>query len=325
MLSQLVPEARVVVAHGQMPEDELEEVMVDFMQRKYQILVSTMIIESGLDIPNVNTIIVNRADQFGLAQLYQLRGRVGRSHQRAHAYLIVPPLETLNDEALKRLRAIQEFSELGSGSQLALRDLEIRGAGNLLGAEQSGFIDQLGFDLYNKILEEAVRELKDETVSDERPDFETQVDVDLDAFIPEAYIEAASERVDIYRRLMETTLLEQIEDIRSEVQDRFGTPPDEVDNLLNIMVIKLIGKCLGLSFVRIDERQALLEFAPNLLIAGGEPFKKWLGSIVQNATRPIEFIQNESLGIRIHLDSETANRVSIVTEFLQSIPNLRQV
>jgi transcription-repair coupling factor (superfamily II helicase) len=325
MLSQLVPEARVVVAHGQMPEDELEEVMVDFMQRKYQILVSTMIIESGLDIPNVNTIIVNRADQFGLAQLYQLRGRVGRSHQRAHAYLIVPPLESLNDEALKRLRAIQEFSELGSGSQLALRDLEIRGAGNLLGAEQSGFIDQLGFDLYNKILEEAVRELKDETVSDERPDFETQVDVDLDAFIPEAYIEAASERVDIYRRLMETTLLEQIEDIRSEVQDRFGTPPDEVDNLLNIMVIKLIGKCLGLSFVRIDERQALLEFAPNLLIAGGEPFKKWLGSIVQNATRPIEFIQNESLGIRIHLDSETANRVSIVTEFLQSIPNLRQV
>jgi len=322
MLSNLVPEARVVVAHGQMPEDELEEVMVDFMQRKYDILVSTMIIESGLDIPNVNTIIINRADQLGLAQLYQLRGRVGRSHQRAHAFLIIPPLELLNEEALKRLRAIQEFSELGSGSQVALRDLEIRGAGNLLGAEQSGFIDQLGFDLYNKILDEAVKELKNEKIPDEQfpSGFETQVEADIDAFIPEAYVESSSERVDIYHRLMETTSTEQIDDLRAEVQDRFGRPPDEVDNLLNIMALKLIGKRLGLSVIRIDEQQGLVEFAQDLITVNGEPFKKWLGSIVQNASRPFEFIQNESLGIRLKLGSETTNRLSIVKEFLQSIP-----
>ncbi|MFQ5753263.1 MAG: transcription-repair coupling factor, partial [bacterium] len=231
MLSALMPEANVAVAHGQMDEKALEQVMIEFMNKKHQILVSTMIIESGLDMPNVNTIIVNRADKLGLAQLYQLRGRVGRSHHRAYAYLLIPPIESLTEEALKRLRAIEEFSDIGSGSQLAMRDLEIRGAGNLLGAEQSGFIDALGFDLYNKILDEAVKELKMEQDPQKTslPEFETQVEIDSDAYLPDRYIQSGSERVDIYRRLTECKTLEQMDDLRLEIVDRFGRLPEPVE------------------------------------------------------------------------------------------------
>jgi transcription-repair coupling factor (superfamily II helicase) len=317
MLSDLVPEARVVVAHGQMDEDELEKVMVDFMERKFQILVSTMIIESGLDIPNVNTIIVNRADTFGLAQLYQLRGRVGRSHQRAHAFLIIPPIETLTDDALKRLRAIEEFSEIGSGNLLAMRDLEIRGAGNLLGAEQTGFIDDLGFDLYNKILDEAVKELKSDKPLEEPLD--TQVEVDVDAYITDSYMPSSADRVDLYRRLTECQTLEQVQDLRAEIEDRFGKILVETDNMLNFFSLRLLGKKLRLSSLRVEEDKMMAEFSPAHVDFKGEQFKLWLRSMVVNASKPFEFIQNETLAIRMKVEPNHQNKLASVVEFLTSL------
>ncbi len=321
MLSNLIPEAKVVVAHGQMHEKELEHVMIEFMEKKYEILVSTMIIESGLDMPNVNTIIINRADKLGLAQLYQLRGRVGRSHHRAYAYLLIPPIEILTDDALMRLRAIEEFSEIGSGSQLAMRDLEIRGAGNMLGAEQSGFIDTLGFDLYNKILDEAVNELKKEKIPEDEivSEIETQVEVDTDAYIPDNYIEDSAERVDIYRRLTESTLLDQLDDIRLELTDRFGRLPEPIENLLNFLALRILGKILCLSKIMITEREMVAEFTPNILNINGEPFKNWLGSMVVNAANPFEFVQNENLGLRLLFEPEINNKLFFIRKFLQSL------
>lgn len=321
MLSGLIPEASVVVAHGQMPEKELEEVMVDFMQKKYQILVSTMIIESGLDMPNVNTIIVNRADKFGLAQLYQLRGRVGRSHQRAYAYLLIPPVETMTEDAVKRLRAIEEFSEVGSGSQLAMRDLEIRGAGNLLGAEQSGFIDVLGFELYNKLLDEAVAELRKEKNPEEEtvPEVETQIEIETDARLPDMYISSATDRVDIYQRLIESTSIKQLEGLAAELEDRFGRLPDPVDNLLNYLALRITGKNLGLAKITVLRDEMVAEFSPSRLSLEGEPFKRWLGTMVEHANAPFEFIQNEGLGIRLDLKHDDDNKLLIIKEFLQSL------
>lgn len=327
MVSELIPGARLAVAHGQMSERELEKVMVDFMDKKYQILVSTMIIESGLDMPNVNTIIVNRADKLGLAQLYQLRGRVGRSYQRAYAYFIIPPLETLTEEAMKRLRAIEEFSDIGSGSQLALRDLEIRGAGNLLGAEQSGFIDTLGFDLYNKILDEAVRELKDEKLpeTEKKREIETQVDMDFDAFLPERYVASGPERVDIYRRLTDARQTEEIEEMAQELQDRFGRLPRPVSNLLNFLAIRILGRQIGLQTITISATEMTAVCSSELMKHTGEPFKKWLGSIVAQASHPFEFFQNEGLGIRLSLADEKDDGLSVVKGFLRSLASVRPI
>ncbi|MFQ6112609.1 MAG: transcription-repair coupling factor [bacterium] len=321
MISRLVPEANVAVAHGQMHERALEQVMIDFMNRKYEILVSTMIIESGLDMPNVNTIVINRADKFGLAQLYQLRGRVGRSHHRAYAYLLIPPIQTLTDEALKRLRAIEEFTALGSGSQLAMRDLEIRGAGNLLGAEQSGFIDALGFELYNKILDEAVQELKSEKMLDKgaAPQVETQIEIDVDAYLPEDYVEIASERVNIYRRLMEVENMEQLDEIRLELADRFGRLPESVENLLSFANLRIIGSQLGLKKICVDGEDMIAVFAPHLTKNDGEQFKKWIGSMVDNASRPFEFFQNNGFGIRMKIESINDNKLLVIKNFLQSL------
>ncbi|MFQ5601793.1 MAG: transcription-repair coupling factor [bacterium] len=320
MLSGLIPEADIVVAHGQMHEKELEQVMIEFMDRKYHILVSTMIIENGLDMPNVNTIIVNRADKLGLAQLYQLRGRVGRSHHRAFAYLLIPPIETLTDEAMKRLRAIEEFSEIGSGSQLAMRDLEIRGAGNLLGAEQSGFIDALGFDLYNKILDEAVKELKSESAGEsyESRELKTRVEIDSDAFIPDDYIESSADRVDVYRRLTESTGLEEIEKMASELNDRFGRPPVAVTNLLNFVKLRILGSKLGIQQIQIDQNQMVAKFSPKLSEQSGEPFKNWLGSMVVNACYPFEFVQSDGLAIRVVYAEFNKDPLLLSCEFLQS-------
>lgn len=321
MLSHLIPEAKIGVAHGQMNEKELEKVMIKFMDQKYQILVSTMIIESGLDMPNVNTIIINRADKLGMAQLYQLRGRVGRSHQRAYAYLLIPPIETLTDEALKRLRAIEEFSELGSGSQLAMRDLEIRGAGNLLGAEQSGFIDALGFELYNKILDEAVRELKMEKLPEEEmiPEVETQIDLDTDAYLPDNYIEQASERVDIYRRLIESKTSAELDEIHSELLDRFGRFPESVENLLILVALRTLGRQLGLKKIRVHGAEMIAEFAPHIVENDGELFRKRIGSMVANASAPFEFIQNKGFSIRLKFETQVNKKLIFIKDFLQSL------
>ena len=219
MLEEHIPKARFHVAHGQMKGHELEKAMMDFLEKKYDVLLCTKIIESGIDIPNVNTIIINRADRFGLAELYQLRGRVGRSNIQAYAYLLTPPLSILPRVTLRRLQAIQEFTELGSGFNLAMRDLEIRGAGNLLGGEQSGFILEMGFEMYQRVVEEAVAELKEEEFNElaekkvengKKIKGETVIETDVEALIPDIYIEHDAERLDIYRRLYRCESLEDI-------------------------------------------------------------------------------------------------------------------
>ena len=237
-IAALVPEASVAFAHGQMKERELERIMYDFINGDIDVLVSTTIIETGLDIPNVNTMIIHDADNMGLAQLYQLRGRVGRSNRTAYAFLMYRRDKMLKEVAEKRLHAIREFTELGSGIRIAMRDLEIRGAGNLLGAEQHGHMEAVGYDLYCKMLNESVQELKGE--ADPVGDFETVIDVDIDAYIPEKYIPAESQKLDVYKSIAAIGSQEEYDDMLEELVDRFGEPPRAVQNLLAIANLKAL-------------------------------------------------------------------------------------
>jgi transcription-repair coupling factor (superfamily II helicase) len=271
-LRQIVPRIRVGVVHGQLSPAAIEKVMKEFLERKIDVLCATKIVESGLDVPNANTIVINHAHNFGLAELYQLRGRVGRSNEQAYCYLVTNPIHTLSRDSLKRLEAMEEFSELGAGFQLAMRDLEIRGAGNLLGAEQSGFINEIGFDLYQKTLTEAVDELKEEEFKGLFADGEqTQkaqnafirrkaddsegisISLGTDALIPELYIEDDAERFNFYQRLASVTNEEELQEIYSELRDRFGNIPEEVENLLNVARTRLLAKKLGVRSVHFDE------------------------------------------------------------------------
>ena len=235
-LEELVPQARIGVAHGQMPEHKLEQVMSRFVNRELDVLLATSIIESGLDIPSANTIVVNRADHFGLSQLYQIRGRVGRSRDRAYAYLLVPARRPVTADARKRLELLQRFSELGAGFQIASHDLEIRGAGNLLGKDQSGHIEAIGFELYSELLAEAVRELKGEPP---REDFDPDVQLPVPALLPDGYMPDVHQRLFFYKRLAEAGTDEELDEVRSEIIDRCGDPPEEVDALCQVMAVKV--------------------------------------------------------------------------------------
>ncbi len=268
-VKRLVPKARVAIAHGQMPTKELEQVMLDFLQKELNVLICTTIIESGLDISNVNTIIINRADMFGLSDLYQLRGRVGRSDRKAYCYLFTPPPSTLTQDALQRLATIEEFTELGSGFNVALRDLDIRGAGNLLGAEQSGFVYDLGFDLYQKILEEAVAEIKSTEFQTLFKETETPKEVGIklcevtfffNALIPSFYVESASERFALYEKLSKATTHEDIEHFKNELEDRFGKLPDDVKNLIAVARLRIEATKLSLSRIEIAEKKCVFIF-----------------------------------------------------------------
>jgi transcription-repair coupling factor (superfamily II helicase) len=248
-LKQLVPEARIIIGHGQMAERELENVMLDFSAHQYDILVCTTIIESGLDIPNTNTIIVHEADRLGLAQLYQLRGRVGRSDVQAYAYCLFKPNKELSETAQNRLKAIREFTSLGSGYQIALRDMEIRGVGNILGAEQHGHMVSVGFDLYCKLLEESVAELKGEAVSMEA---DTQVDINVTAYLPETYIADAEQRLVEYKRLADVKSEPALATLLSEWKDRFGNVPQEAQQLASIVKLRLLASRAGVSAIKPD-------------------------------------------------------------------------
>ena len=243
LLTRIVPEARVVVGHGQMGEHELEQAMIDFVARRFDILLATTIVENGLDIPNVNTIIINRADRYGLSQLYQLRGRVGRSDRPAYAYLLIPPEMSLSAVAKKRLAAIREFSDLGSGFRVAALDLEIRGAGNLLGGEQSGHIEAIGFEMYMKLLEQAVRELKGEDVDDE---VRASVNLGIDIKIEDTYVPDMAQRLVVYRKVAAARSETELGDVLAEVRDRYGPLPDSVLNLAEYGRIRVMADKLGL-------------------------------------------------------------------------------
>ena len=236
ILKSLVPEATVAYAHGQMAERELEDTMYSFIEGEIDVLVATTIVESGLDIPNVNTIIIEDADRLGLSQLYQLRGRVGRRGRGAYAFLMYRRDKLLQEVAEKRLAAIREFTELGSGFRISMRDLELRGAGNLLGTGQHGHMAAVGYDMYCKMLEKAVRRLKGESLPKE--DYETTVDIRVDAFIPVGFIKNEFQKLDVYKRIAEIETEAEASDMREELTDRFGEVPKSVENLLAIVLMK---------------------------------------------------------------------------------------
>jgi len=236
-IQKLVPDVNVAYAHGQMREHELEKIMYDFINGEIDVLVSTTIIETGLDISNVNTMIIHDADRLGLSQLYQLRGRVGRSNRMAYAFLLYRRDKLLKEVAEKRLAAIREFTDLGSGFKIAMRDLEIRGAGNLLGAEQHGHMEAVGYDLYCKMLNEAVKQLKGEM---EEEDFTTTIDLNVDAFIPDSYIGNEFQKLDIYKRIAGIESQQEYDDMLEELIDRFGEPTKAVLNLLAIARLKAL-------------------------------------------------------------------------------------
>jgi transcription-repair coupling factor (superfamily II helicase) len=247
-LEELVPDARIRIAHGQMPERELEGVMADFHRQRFNVLVCTTIIETGIDIPTANTIIIDRADRFGLAQLHQLRGRVGRSHHRAYAYLIVPDRRSITADAQKRLEALASLEELGAGFTLATHDLEIRGAGELLGDEQSGQIQEIGFGLYTELLDRAVRALR----SGKIPDFdlnsehETEVELHLPALIPDDYLPDVHHRLTLYKRIASARSEDELRDLQVEMIDRFGLLPDPTKQLFAVASLKQMATPLGI-------------------------------------------------------------------------------
>ena len=302
-LRAILPSARIRHAHGQMHARELEEVMLEFQEKKIDVLVCTKIIESGLDIPNVNTIIVNRADRFGMSELYQLRGRVGRSNIQAYAYLVVPPVSVLPGTTIQRLRAVEEFTELGSGFNLAMRDLEIRGAGDLLGAEQSGFIETMGFETYTRILDEAVRELKQQEFRglfpSERPEAadsgETVVEVDYEALIPSSYIEDDSERLEMYRRMYVLTTHEQLLELGEELKDRFGPHPVELRHLLDAVRVRLMAGALGFKKVAVGKMSVDVEFPPDTqkTFYEGKDFQILMNEISSWKDTPLSLVQTE--------------------------------
>ena len=288
-LSKLVPEARIAIAHGQMREHALEDVMLDFSQQKFDVLLCTTIIESGLDIPMANTLIIYDADHFGLGQLYQMRGRVGRSNRLAYAYFTVRPGKGLSETAQKRLDAIREFTEFGSGFRIAMRDLELRGAGNLLGPQQSGHLANIGYDLYCKLLEEAVLEAQGEAPKPNR-DVETRMDVHVNAYLPAEYVTGDKQRLEVYKRIASITTAAQRDDVEEELVDRFGDEPLCVANLVAVAYLKAMCAKLGIDRVNQADGRIDMRFAANAQVDGQKLFKaltgfdKWL---TLNAAPPV--------------------------------------
>jgi transcription-repair coupling factor (superfamily II helicase) len=309
-LNDLLPEIRIGVAHGQMNERALERVMLSFLQGEYDLLLATSIIESGLDIPRVNTLIINRADRFGLADLYQLRGRVGRSNQKAYAYLLVPPLRILTPDAKKRLKAIRQFTELGSGFYLALRDLEIRGAGNLLGPQQHGFIQELGFDLYCRLLDEAVRELKGEKIV-KRP--EVKLSFDLDLFIPEGYVPSPQHRVEIYQKIADAKSMEDLKEIEGELSDRFGKLHPQVLDILTLAQAKLIAERKGIIRMTLKKGILEIEFDPEKDMG-----RKEIEKMRRKLDYPLEFSAKGGFRIKVE-QRKDGNQAGFVKKVLQKI------
>ncbi len=293
IIYRLVPDSRIGIAHGQMQGDKLEKVMVHFIEGEYDVLVSTNIIESGLDIPNANTIIINQAHMFGLSDLHQMRGRVGRSNKKAYCYMLTPPAKVLSADSRKRLAALEEFSELGDGFKVAMRDLDIRGAGNLLGAEQSGFINDLGYETYHKILDDAVQELKEEEFKDlfavelaEKAKLVVQdcvIETDLEILIPELYVSNISERLQLYSTLDNIDNDESLQTFRTSLRDRFGPIPESVEQLISSVRLRWIGEQLGFEKISLKGGRMRCNFiTSNDAYFNSEIFGRILAFIQQN-------------------------------------------
>ena len=313
ILHRLVPDMKICVAHGQMEPKELENRMLDFIRGDYDMLLCTTIIENGLDIPNANTIIINQAQNIGLSDLHQLRGRVGRSNRRAFCYLIVPPLVSITEDARRRLKAIEEFSDLGSGFNIAMQDLDIRGAGNLLGAEQSGFIMDMGYETYQKILAEAMEELGVETGMKSRDSGETYspdctIETDQMAMIPDSYIDITAEKIRIYKQLDNISNNKEIDRFRESLIDRFGALPPEAENLFDVVRIRNLGGRLGFEKIIIKNGMMILFFISN-------PMSPYFKTKVFS-----DILAKVSVNEKLFNLKQTEGKLKIVSRGIDSLP-----
>ncbi len=334
LIQRLVPDAKVGIGHGQMDGKKLEKLMLDFMNGRFDVLVSTTIIESGLDITNANTIIINNAHQFGVSDLHQMRGRVGRSNKKAFCYLITPSLHNMTPDARKRITALEQFSELGSGIKIAMKDLEIRGAGDLLGGDQSGFINEIGFETYQKILNEAIDELKEkefkDLYADENKDQENkvyvkevQIDTDFETLFPDDYINNITERLNLYTKLNEVKTREELEQYKSELEDRFGALPVQAIDLLDSLKLKWHAEKLGLEKIVLKQKQMVGYFISDQDSAfyQSQSFRDVLSSVQQNAA---EFVLKEKKtrnGLRLIINF---GKVQSIQQALEKIKSLKQ-
>lgn len=324
MIKRLCPDVRVAIGHGQMDGDKLEEVMLDFIEGRFDVLVATTIIESGLDIPNANTIIINNAQMFGLSDLHQMRGRVGRSNKKALCYLLSPPFITLTGEARKRLKAIEEFADLGSGFNIAMKDLDIRGAGNLLGGEQSGFITEIGFETYMKILSEAIEELKENEFKDlftEETDSlfkprstgevmfakDCQIDTDLEILIPDEYVSNITERLHLYKELDDLEREEDLVKYEKDLTDRFGPPPSQVKELVDTVRLRLLARKVGIEKMILKNRKIVCYFIQNQ----SSPFYQ-----SETFTRIISYVQRNPHHVKL---KEARDKFSMTIDSVDSI------
>ncbi|MCK5171119.1 MAG: transcription-repair coupling factor, partial [Bacteroidales bacterium] len=333
LINKLCPDVRTVVAHGQMEGNKLEKVMLDFINYDYDVLIATTIVESGLDIPNANTIIINNAQNFGLSDLHQLRGRVGRSNKKAFCYLIAPPLTSVTQEARRRLKAIEEFSELGSGFNIAMQDLDIRGAGNLLGAEQSGFITDIGFETYHRILNEAILELKESSfqelyekeqeqeiekqIAQQKFIADCQIDTDLELLFPDNYINNISERIRLYRELDNIETEEKLIDFESQLKDRFGNLPSQTVELMNVVRLRWLAVELGFEKIILKNEKMVAYFISNQQSPYYKStiFSKILGFIQQNP----KDIKMKETNNKLTLSFDHTNNVQNAIDKIQKI------
>jgi len=317
----LCPDLSIGVAHGQLEGHVLEERILDFIERKYDVLICTNIVESGVDIPNVNTIIVNNAHQFGLSDLHQLRGRVGRSNKKAFCYLLAPPISTLPDDSRKRLQTLEQHSDLGSGFQIAMRDLDIRGAGNLLGGEQSGFMAEIGFEMYQKILDEAIRELKrtsfrevfkEEIQQQENFVQDCTIDTDLEILIPDEYVESINERLSLYTRLDNAETEQDLRDFHTEMQDRFGPMPPQVEDLFTTVRCRKMALDLGFEKMVLKEETLRCYFVNN-------PDSPYFESDIFN--KMLQFVQTQTNKARL---KQTGRNFLLIHEDIGGMEQLHQ-
>jgi len=306
----------MAMAHGRLPPTQIENTMQEFVEGKFDVLLSTNIVESGLDIRNANTMIIHRADMFGLAQLYQLRGRIGRGKTRAYAYLTVPPGRALNEAAAKRLEVMQTLDTLGAGFQLASHDLDIRGAGNLLGEEQSGHIREVGIELYQQLLEEAVAAARDRSQEAERAEWSPQLNLGIPVLIPEEYVPDLSVRMGLYRRLGGLTSQAEIDSFAAELVDRFGRTPVEAEFLLNTVALKLLCRAAGVEKIDAGEKALVFSFHDNKF---ARP-ERLIGWIQKNA--PLVKLRPDHRVIVQRVWTDERQRLSGVTSIVSSLAKL---
>ncbi|PQJ75759.1 transcription-repair coupling factor [Polaribacter gangjinensis] len=330
LLQRLLPSAKIGIGHGQMEGKKLENLMLSFMNGEFDVLVSTTIIESGLDVPNANTIFINNANNFGLSDLHQMRGRVGRSNKKAFCYFITPPYHMMTDDARKRITALEVFADLGSGINIAMKDLEIRGAGDLLGGEQSGFINDIGFDTYQKILQEAIEELKENEFKDLYPEVENtpkefvkevQIDTDFEILFPDDYINSVTERLSLYNKLGELTTENELQEFEKQLIDRFGELPTEVDDLLDSVRIKWLAKKLGLEKIILKQKRMVGYFVADQQsnFYQTETFTRFLKYVQQHSKDCVMKEKETNNGLRLLI---TFIKIDTVKKALETLANI---